>query len=116
MARKVPIGVLISGSGTNLQAIIDAIEANKLAATIQLVLSNRDDAYGLMRAKNHGIPAEVLDHKHFTRREAFDAAAGETLNSRGVYLGIVAGFMRLLPSVFVKAFSTGLLNTQSSLT
>src|SRR5437773_1456439 len=96
MARKVAIGVLISGSGTNLQAIIDAIEANKLAATIQLVLSNRADAYGLMRAKNHGIPAEVLDHKNFTSREAFDAAAVEILKSRGVELVVLAGFMRLL--------------------
>jgi phosphoribosylglycinamide formyltransferase-1 len=115
MAPKVPIGVLISGSGTNLQAIIDAIEANKLAATIQLVLSNRADAYGLMRAKNHGIPAEVLDHKNFTSREAFDAAAVETLKSRGVELVILAGFMRLLSPVFVKAFSNRMMNIHPSL-
>ncbi len=115
MARKVPIGVLISGSGTNLQAIIDAIEANKLDATIQLVLSNRADAYGLMRAKNHGIPAEVLDHKNFTSREAFDAAAVETLKSRGVELVILAGFMRLLSPVFVKAFSNRTMNIHPSL-
>jgi len=115
MARKVPIGVLISGSGTNLQAIIDAIEANKLDATIQLVLSNRADAYGLMRAKNHGIPAEVLDHKNFTSREAFDAAVVEILKSRGVELVILAGFMRLLSPVFVKAFSNRTMNIHPSL-
>jgi phosphoribosylglycinamide formyltransferase 1 len=115
MARKVPIGVLISGSGTNLQAIIDAIEANKLDATIRLVLSNRADAYGLVRAKNHGIPAEVLDHKNFTSREAFDAAAVETLKSRGVELVVLAGFMRLLSPVFVKAFSNRMMNIHPSL-
>src|SRR5919109_1760639 len=74
MARKVPLGVLISGSGTNLQAIIDAIEAKQLDAVLRLVLSNRADAYGLQRAKDHGIPTEVLDHKQFASREAFDAA------------------------------------------
>jgi phosphoribosylglycinamide formyltransferase-1 len=115
MARKVPIGVLISGSGTNLQAIIDAIEANKLDATIQLVLSNRADAYGLVRAKNHGILAEVLDHKNFTSREAFDAAAVETLKSRGVELVVLAGFMRLLTEGFVNAWRNRLINIHPAL-
>src|ERR1700751_1766592 len=105
MARKIPIGVLISGSGTNLQAIIDAIEAKQLDATIEVVLSNRADAYGLVRAKKHGVPTEVLDHKQFPSREAFDQAVVDFLRARRVELVILAGFMRLLSPVFVSAYS-----------
>lgn len=115
MARKVPIGVLISGSGTNLQAIIDAIEADQLDATIRLVLSNRADAYGLARAKSHGIPTEVVDHKQFATREAFDAAVVEMLRARDVELVVLAGFMRLLSPVFVKAFSNRMMNIHPAL-
>ena len=115
MARKVPIGVLISGSGTNLQAIIDAIEAEKLDATIQLVLSNRTDAYGLVRATNHRIPTEVLDHKQFATREAFDQAVVDLLQVRGVELVVLAGFMRLLSPVLVKAYSNRIMNIHPAL-
>jgi phosphoribosylglycinamide formyltransferase-1 len=115
MARKVPLGVLISGSGTNLQAIIDAIEAKQLDAVIRLVLSNRADAYGLQRAKDHGIPTELLDHKQFASREAFDAAVVEILNTYGVELVILAGFMRLLSPVLVKAFSNRMMNIHPAL-
>ena len=115
MARKVPLGVLISGSGTNLQAIIDAIEAKQLDAVIRIVLSNRTDAYGLQRAKDHGIPTEVLDHKQFGSREAFDAAVVEILNTYGVELVVLAGFMRLLSPVFVKAFSNRMMNIHPAL-
>ena len=115
MARKVPIGVLISGSGTNLQAIIDAIEADQLDATIRLVLSNRADAYGLARAKSHGIPTKVVDHKQFATREAFDAAVVEMLRARDVELVVLAGFMRLLSPVFVKAFSNRMMNIHPAL-
>ena len=103
MARKVSIGVLISGGGTNLQSIIDAIEAKQLDAKIQFVLSNKADAYGLVRAKNHGISTEVLDHKSFPSREAYDQAIVELLHARGVELVVLAGFMRLLSPVFIKA-------------
>jgi phosphoribosylglycinamide formyltransferase 1 len=115
MARKVPLGVLISGSGTNLQAIIDAIEAKQLDAVIRLVLSNRADAYGLQRAKDHGIPTELLDHKQFASREAFDAAVVEILNTYGVELVILAGFMRLLSPVLVKAFANRMMNIHPAL-
>ena len=115
MAQKVPIAVLISGSGTNLQAIIDEIEAQRLDATINLVLSNRADAYGLARAKNHGIPTEVLDHKLFAGREAFDQAVVDLLNARGVDLVVLAGFMRLLSPVFVKAYSNRIMNIHPAL-
>src|ERR1043166_792091 len=115
MAQKVPIAVLISGSGTNLQAIIDEIEAQRLDATINLVLSNRADADGLTRAKNHGIPTEVLDHKLFANREAFDQAVVDLLQARGVNLVVLAGFMRLLSPVFVKAYSNRIMNIHPAL-
>jgi phosphoribosylglycinamide formyltransferase 1 len=115
MARKVSIGVLISGSGTNLQAIIDAVEANELDARIEIVLSNRADAYGLIRAKKHGIPTEVLDHKQFPNREAFDQAVVDHLRAHGVELVILAGFMRLLSPVFVTAYSNRIMNIHPAL-
>jgi phosphoribosylglycinamide formyltransferase-1 len=113
--RQVPIGILISGSGTNLQAIIDAIEAKRLDASIKLVLSNRSDAPGLARARNHGIPSEVLDHKKFPSREAYDQAIVDLLRSRGVELVALAGFMRLLSPVFVKAYSNRIMNIHPAL-
>ena len=115
MARQVPIGVLISGSGTNLQSIIDAIEAKKLDAKIQLVLSNQADAYGLVRARNHGIVTEVLDHKIFSNRETFDLAVVDILRARGVELVVLAGFMRLLSPLFVKAYSNHIMNIHPAL-
>src|ERR1043166_4565189 len=105
MASELSIGVLISGSGTNLQSIIDAIEAKKLDAKIAVVLSNKGDAYGLVRARNHRIPTEVLDHKTYPSREAYDQAVVNLLRQRGVELVVLAGFMRLLSPTFVKAYS-----------
>ena len=115
MARQVPIGVLISGGGTNLPSIIDAIEAQQLDAKIQVVLSNRADAYGLVRAKKHGIPVEILDHKRFPTREAFDQAVVDTLRGREVELVVLAGFMRLLSPVFVGAYSNRIMNIHPAL-
>jgi phosphoribosylglycinamide formyltransferase-1 len=115
MAEKLPIAVLISGSGTNLQSIIDAIAANRLNAKIELVLSNRADAFGLVRARNHNIPTEVLDHKSFPSREAYDQAVVDLLHSRGVHLVALAGFMRLLSPVIVKAFSNRIMNIHPAL-
>ena len=115
MARQVPIGVLISGGGTNLQAIIDAIAAKKLDAEICVVLSNQADAYGLARAKQHGIATAVLDHKSFASREDYDQAVVDVLRARGVELVILAGFMRLLSPVFIKAYSNRIMNIHPSL-
>jgi len=115
MARQVPIGVLVSGSGTNLQAIIDHIEAKRLDAKIEVVLSNKADAYGLVRAENHGIATEVLDHKQFPSREAYDQAVVDLLRARGVDLVVLAGFMRLLSPVFVKAYSNRIMNIHPAL-
>jgi len=115
MTRQVPIGVLVSGSGTNLQAIIDHIEAKRLDAKIEVVLSNKADAYGLVRAENHGIATEVLDHKQFPSREAYDQAVVDLLRARGVDLVVLAGFMRLLSPVFVKAYSNRIMNIHPAL-
>ena len=115
MARKVSIGVLISGGGTNLQALIDAIEAGKLDAKIEVVLSNKVDAYGLTRARTHGIPTEVLNHKDFVSREAYDETVIARLRSCGVDLVVLAGFMRLLSPVFIKAFSNRIMNIHPAL-
>jgi phosphoribosylglycinamide formyltransferase-1 len=115
MARKIPIGVLISGSGTNLQAIIDAINSAKLDAEIELVLSNKQDAFGLVRAQNAGIPTEVLNHKEFSSREDYDQALVARLQARGVELVVLAGFMRLLSPLFVKAYSNRIMNIHPAL-
>jgi phosphoribosylglycinamide formyltransferase-1 len=115
MRQPISLGVLISGSGSNLQAIIDAIEAQELDAKIQVVLSNRADAYGLVRAKKHGIPIEVLDHKRFPSREAFDQAVVDILRDRQVELVVLAGFMRLLSPVFVRAYSNRIMNIHPAL-
>ena len=115
MARQVPIGVLVSGSGTNLQAIIDAIETKRLDAKIEVVLSNNADAQGLVRAQNHGVPTTVLDHKQFPSREAYDQAVVDILRARGVDLVVLAGFMRLLSPVFVKAYSNRIMNIHPAL-
>ncbi len=110
-----PIGVLISGSGTNLQAIIDAIEEKRLDAVIRVVISNREDAFGLARASKHHIPAEVLDHRKFSNREAYDGALVGILQRQQVELVILAGFMRLLSPVFVNAFSNRIMNIHPAL-
>lgn len=115
MAHQVPIAVLISGSGTNLQSIIDAIEAKRLDAKIEIVLSNRADAHGLVRAKNQGVATAVLDHKSFPDRESYDQAVVDLLRARGVELVVLAGFMRLLSPVFVKAYSNRIMNIHPAL-
>ena len=115
MAQKIHLGVLLSGGGTNLQAIIDAIEQKRLDATIRVVISNRGDAYGLVRAKNHGIPTEVMDHRKSPSREDFDQVLIDILNARQVELVILAGFMRLLSPLFVRAFPNRIMNIHPAL-
>jgi len=115
MARQVPIGVLISGSGTNLQAILDAVQERRLDAEIRVVISNREEAYGLVRARNRGVATEVVDHRKFPTREAYDQALVEILRARQVELVILAGFMRLLSPVFVRAFPNRIMNIHPAL-
>ena len=111
----VKLGVLISGSGTNLQAIIDAIERRELRAEIGLVISNRAGAQGLERARRHGIAARTIDHRRFASREDFDRALVEALNAHGVELVICAGFMRLLSPVMLGAFPDRVMNIHPAL-
>jgi phosphoribosylglycinamide formyltransferase 1 len=115
MGRQLPIGVLISGTGTNLQAIIDAIEAQTLDAKIEVVLSNKAEAYGLIRAKKHNLFTAVLDHKSFSNREAYDQEVMEILRTRGVELVVLAGFMRLLSPVFIKSYANRIMNIHPAL-
>ena len=109
------IGVLISGRGSNLQAIIDSIAAGRLDATIAVVISNRADAAGLARAARAGIETLHIDHKGYGSREAFDRAVVAELRRRDVALVCLAGFMRLLSAEFVDAFPNHILNIHPSL-
>ena len=109
------IGVLLSGGGSNLQAIIDAADTGRIPGKIAVVISNKADAYGLVRARNHGIPAEYVDHRSFGSREAFDARLVEILRSYDVRLVCLAGFMRLLTPVFLSAFPESILNIHPAL-
>jgi len=109
------LGVLISGRGSNLQAIIDAIGAGRLDARIGLVISNRPGARGLDRARTAGIETLVIDHRSFPTREAFDTAAVFELKQRSVGLVCLAGFMRLLSPAFIGAFPNAILNIHPAL-
>lgn len=111
----VKLGVLISGSGTNLQAIIDAILRGDLKAEIRLVISNRPDAQGLERARRHGIQTTVIDHRQFPSREDFDRAVLAALRDRSVELVALAGFMRLLSPVMLDALPGRIMNIHNSL-
>ncbi len=115
MKRHVPIGVLLSGGGTNLQSIIDAIEQGRLDAEIRTVVSNRESAYGLTRARNHHIPTTVIDHRDHPSREAYDRVVVEHLRSQGVELVVLAGFMRLLSPYFVQSFPNRIMNIHPAL-
>ncbi|MCU1716750.1 phosphoribosylglycinamide formyltransferase [Pseudomonas sp. 5P_3.1_Bac2] len=107
--------VLISGSGGNLQALIDGIQAGTIPARISAVLCNRADAYGLQRAQAAGIASQVLDHKDFDGREAFDAALMQAIDAYEPHLVVLAGFMRILTPDFVRHYHGRLLNIHPSL-
>ena len=107
--------VLISGSGSNLQALIDSVAHDGNPARIAAVVCNRADAYGLERARLAGIATELLDHKPFEGREAFDAALIQTIDAYQPDLVVLAGFMRILSSGFVQHYSGRLLNIHPSL-
>ncbi|WP_105190770.1 phosphoribosylglycinamide formyltransferase [Pseudoalteromonas sp. T1lg48] len=107
--------VLISGSGSNLQAIIDAVAAGTVPAEICAVISNKADAFGLERAKKAGIEAKVLDHKAFASREEYDVALGELIDSFSPDCVVLAGFMRILTAGLVQKFKGKMLNIHPSL-
>jgi len=104
------IAVLVSGGGSNLQSIIDSIESGDLALKIGVIISNKEDAYGLTRAANHGIPSEFINHKDYDGRESFEKKLIEILEGYGIELVVLAGFMRVLTPLFVNHFHHRIIN------
>jgi phosphoribosylglycinamide formyltransferase-1 len=109
------LGVLISGRGSNLQAILDAIHDGSLEARVGIVVSNVAGAEGLERARKAGAPTAVIPHREYSSREAFDAAVVDCLRAHGVDLVCLAGFMRIVSPVLVRAFPRRILNVHPSL-
>jgi phosphoribosylglycinamide formyltransferase-1 len=109
------LAVLISGRGSNLRAIIDAIRDGRLAATIAVVISNNADAAGMARAQAAGIETLVVSHRGFARREDYDRVLVDELQKRRVDLVCLAGFMRRLSPVFIAAYPGRILNIHPSL-
>lgn len=116
MAAPLPsIGVLISGRGSNLQALIDAVAEGRLAARIALVISNRATAAGLDRARAAGVETLVLDRKAYASRDDYDRALASALHARGIALVCLAGFMRLIGAPLLDAFPNAIVNIHPSL-
>ena len=113
--KTLPLVVLISGSGSNLQAIIDAVHRGELPAEIRAVISNRPEAFGLERARRAGIPTTVIDHRRFADRESFDAALQAAIDGYHPALVVLAGFMRILTPAFVRHYLGRMLNVHPSL-
>jgi phosphoribosylglycinamide formyltransferase-1 len=109
------LGILISGRGSNLQSIIDAIGRGELAAEIAVVISNRPEAAGLLRAREAGLETVCLSQKNFDSRDAYDAAIARELMARKVDLVCLAGFMRLVGRPLLDAFPQRILNIHPSL-
>lgn len=114
-ASPLPVVVLISGRGSNLQAIIDSVAANELPVEIRAVISNRPDATGLQRAADAGIKTECIDHTNFDSRDAFDEKLKTCIDKYQPALVVLAGFMRILSSRFVQHYQGRLLNIHPAL-
>jgi phosphoribosylglycinamide formyltransferase 1 len=112
---RLKLAVLISGRGSNLEALIAACAAADFPAEIRLVLSNRADAAGLAHAARAAIPSRVIPHRDFSTREAFDAALDQALAAAGIEFVCLAGFMRLLGDAFVARWRDRLVNIHPSL-
>lgn len=109
------LGILVSGSGTNLQSIIDAISSKQLQATIQVVISNRPHVQALERAQRFGVPAQVISHRKYPARESFEEALSSTLLQHQAEWIVLAGFMRVLTSHFLSVFPGRVVNIHPSL-
>ena len=109
------LGVLVSGNGSNLQAILDAIRAGSLDARVAVVVSNVAQATALTRARAAGVDSVVVDHRTFADRDAFDAAIVEVLRAHGVEIVVFAGFMRLVTRVLLDAFPMRIVNVHPAL-
>ncbi|ADJ28692.1 phosphoribosylglycinamide formyltransferase [Nitrosococcus watsonii] len=113
--QRLPIVVLISGRGSNLQAILDQSQTGQLPVEIRAVISNNSQAQGLERAHRAGIETQVLDHRHYPSREAFDEALMKIIDGYTPKLVVLAGFMRILTSKFVRHYQGHLINIHPSL-
>lgn len=109
------IVILISGRGSNMEAIVRALEAERWPARIAAVISNKPDAKGIAFAQAHGIPTAVVPSKEFASREAFDAVLQQTIDGYGADLVVLAGFMRILTAPFVEHYAGRMLNIHPSL-
>lgn len=111
----VPLAILISGRGSNMRAIVEAVGEGRVRAVVRVVVANREDAAGLAWAREAGIDTLVVPHRAYATRDGYDRALVEALTSRGVRLVCLAGFMRLLGSAFCDAFPLAVLNVHPSL-
>ena len=109
------IAVLVSGNGSNLEALIDACKNDVIKGSIDIVISNNPNAFGIERAKKHSIKCKIIDNKRFQTREEFDQAIVEELNNCDPDLMVRAGFMRILSSVMTKTFKNKIINVPPSL-
>lgn len=109
------IVVLISGNGSNLQAIIDACEAKQIAGNVVGVISNKADVYGLERAENHNIEGAVISHRDYDSREAYDVELANAIDKYEADLVVLAGFMRILTPQFTEKYAGRMLNIHPSL-
>lgn len=115
VTHKTPVAILISGRGTNMMALVKAVQSGQLDADIRLVLSNKADAPGLQFAKQMNIPTKVLSHRDFPDRESFDKALVEAVEASGAQVVVLAGFMRVLTSTFLSKFPNRVLNIHPAL-
>lgn len=113
--KPLKVGVLASGNGTNLQAIIDRSEAGEIPAKVVVVISNKEDAYALHRAKKHSIPAFVIKPREFPDKRSYEQKMIEILKEHGVELVVLAGFMKILSPYFVETFRNKIINIHPSL-
>jgi phosphoribosylglycinamide formyltransferase-1 len=109
------LGILISGRGSNMQALVSAVRDGAVSASVGVVVSNREDAPGLVWAREHGIPTAVVPHRAYATRADYDAALVSVLHTHGVTLVCLAGFMRVLGPDFCRAFPLAILNIHPSL-
>jgi phosphoribosylglycinamide formyltransferase-1 len=110
MSKIVNLGVLVSGSGSNLQSVIDNIEKGTLPAKIRIIISNNPEAFAIERARKHNIPAVVIEPKGTGSREEYDQKLVDALKSHDVELVVLAGFMRVLSPLFLRAFPMRIMN------
>ncbi len=115
MNKNLSLAILLSGNGSNFQAIVDSIDKGQLKAAIKIVISNNKNAFGLKRAKKHNIKNLCIDHKNFADRESYDQRLIEIIEQEKVDFIVLAGFMRILGSNFVRHFPNKIINIHPSL-